>query len=65
MLVVKSNFILMILLVNQWFLESKKPPVTLFMPEKNEREIFNKEKFAKIILGQKKVKPRHAGKFQQ
>ena len=32
--VAQSNFILMILLINQWYLESQKPLVTLFMPKK-------------------------------
>ena len=48
------NFILMILLINQWYLESQKPLVTLLMFKKSKREIFNKEKIAKIMLGKKR-----------
>ena len=50
------NFILMILLINQWYLESQKPLVTLLMSKKSKREVFNKKNIAKIMLGKKKVK---------
>ena len=43
----------MILLTNQWYLESKKPLVTLFMPKKM-KEVFNKQKIAKIMLSKKR-----------
>ena len=34
------NFILMILLINQWYLESQKPLVTLLMSEKKQKRGF-------------------------
>ena len=43
------NFILMILLINLWYLESQKPLVTLF-----KKKVFKKEKIAKIMLGKKR-----------
>ena len=57
------NFILMILLINQWYLESQKPLVTLLMSKKSQREVSNKEKIAKIMLG-KKRQNRCMGKLQ-
>ena len=47
------NFILMILLINQWYLESQKPLVTLLMSKKSKRDVFNKENIANIMLGKK------------
>ena len=46
-----SNSILMILLINQWNLESQKPHVTLLMSKKSKREVFNKEKGRKDYAG--------------
>ena len=50
----RSNFILMILLTNQWYLESQKPLVTLFMSKKHKREVSDKEKIADIMLGKER-----------
>ena len=38
----------MILLINQWYLESQIPLVTLFMPKKNEREVLIKKKLQRL-----------------
>ena len=44
----------MILFKNQRYLESQKPLATLLMSKKSKREVFDKEKIAKIMLGKKR-----------
>ena len=52
--VAQLNFIEMILLINQWCLESQKALLSLVMSKKLEREVFNKGKISKIMLGKKR-----------
>ena len=46
--VAQPNFILMILLINQWYLESQKRHIIHAL--KNERDVSNKVKIPKIML---------------
>ena len=49
----QSNFILMILLINQWYLESQNSLVILAISKKNRREVFNKENITNICWVEK------------
>ena len=57
----QSNFILMILLINQWYSESQKPLVTLPMSKKM-KDRFSIKKKLKRPCWVKKVKHMHDGK---
>ena len=62
--VTQSSFALMILLINQWYLESQKPLVTLFMSKKMKERFLIKKKIAEIMLDKKRKNRCMMGKLK-